>query len=198
MHTTNVKSGVVLTKQVHGAGHERGLRPGTENTIGIATLGARCAAIADREYLSSSIERMRYLRDTLYTALADLVGSDSLSVNGPPMTMTASSDNSNSSDNSDNISHGKKRPCLSNTLSVSILGTASHAVLARAASGVSLSAGSACHSGSEALSKVLLSMGTPREKARGTLRLSVGMFTSVDGVRFAAECIAQAVRESKE
>ena len=61
-----------------GAGHERGLRPGTENVASIVGLGAACAA-ADRD-LEAVAERVRGLRDELFERLEARVPG--LAVNG--------------------------------------------------------------------------------------------------------------------
>jgi cysteine desulfurase len=63
-----VKRGVTLAPLVVGAGHERGLRPGTENVASIAGLGAACAIA--REDLGRAWARQRALRDRLEAKLA--------------------------------------------------------------------------------------------------------------------------------
>lgn len=64
-----VRRGVPLRPLVLGAGHERGLRPGTENVAGIAGLG-EAAAIA-REDLAAEEARQRGLRDHIEQRLAE-------------------------------------------------------------------------------------------------------------------------------
>jgi cysteine desulfurase len=63
-----VRRGVRLSPLVVGAGHERGLRPGTENVAGIAGLGAACALA--RGDLMMEAARQRALRDWLEARLA--------------------------------------------------------------------------------------------------------------------------------
>lgn len=60
-----VRDGVELEPQIRGAGHERGLRAGTENLPGIVGLGAACALIEDETV------RLAALRDRLQTALTE-------------------------------------------------------------------------------------------------------------------------------
>jgi cysteine desulfurase len=60
---------VVLSPVVVGAGHERGIRPGTENVAGIAGLGAACA-LARRD-LADETARQRALRDRLEALLGE-------------------------------------------------------------------------------------------------------------------------------
>jgi cysteine desulfurase len=62
-----VRRGLALAPVVVGAGHERGLRPGTENVSGIAGLGAACA-LARRD-LAAEAARQRALRDRLEALL---------------------------------------------------------------------------------------------------------------------------------
>ena len=63
-----VRRGVPLGPLMVGAGHERGLRPGTENVAGIAGLGEACAVA--REDLAVERARQRALRDRLEAGLA--------------------------------------------------------------------------------------------------------------------------------
>jgi cysteine desulfurase len=63
-----VRRGVALAPVLVGAGHERGLRPGTENVAAIAALGEACAMA--RESLAEEAERQRALRDRLEAKLA--------------------------------------------------------------------------------------------------------------------------------
>ena len=63
-----MRRGIALAPLVVGAGHERGLRPGTENVAGIAGLGEACALA--RESLAVEAARQRTLRDRLEARLA--------------------------------------------------------------------------------------------------------------------------------
>jgi cysteine desulfurase len=63
-----VRRGLALKPLVLGAGHERGIRPGTENVAGIAGLGEACAMA--REDLPIESARQRGLRDRLEQRLA--------------------------------------------------------------------------------------------------------------------------------
>lgn len=83
---------------------------------------------------------------------------------------------------------------LPNTLSISIKGVQSGALLASIKAQVAASAGSACHTGG-GLSKVLQAMDIPAGYAAGTLRLSVGRHTTENDVLRAAEVITNAVRK---
>lgn len=156
-----VRQGVALEPVLHGAGHEAGLRPGTENVASIVGLGA--AAQLAAKNLDAMQQRLEQLRDRLQAALASGVGAGL-------------------------IVHGQKAPRLPNTLSVSFPGAAGHEVLARAPE-LCASTGSACHSESEAVSPTLAAMGVDRDAARGTIRLSLGWYTSEDDVDRAASLL---------
>lgn len=67
-----------LVPRLYGGGQEGGMRSGTENTIGIAAIGA--AAMAGSSALSAHIERCEALRSAFLSALPD-----SVKVNEPPI-----------------------------------------------------------------------------------------------------------------
>src|SRR5262249_27857782 len=75
-----IRCGLALEPLILGAGHERGLRPGTENVAAIVGLGAACA-IAQRD-LDVEIARVRALRDRLWMQLAQAIPD--LALNGHP------------------------------------------------------------------------------------------------------------------
>ena len=152
-----VRRGVKIDPLVLGAGHERGVRPGTENVASIVGFGAACViALRDLERESA---RVQELRNLLWTLLSGEIPG--LAVNG----------------------HATNR--LSNTLSVRFPDVSGIALLARA-TGVAASTGSACHDGNERPSDVLLAMGIGADEARGAVRLSLGRATTHEDVERAA------------
>ncbi|MDA8127411.1 MAG: cysteine desulfurase family protein [Betaproteobacteria bacterium] len=160
-----VRSVVVLESLQYGAGHERGLRPGTENVPHIAALGE--AARLARTALDQDAARMTSLRDRLHARLAAAIPD--LRLNGHPAER------------------------LPNTLNVSFPRVAGWQLLA-AAPGVAASTGSACHAGEHAVSGVLAAMGLSREAAAGAVRLSLGRFTSEAEIDGAAEALIRTWR----
>jgi cysteine desulfurase len=154
------RRGTVLLPFVLGAGHERGLRPGTENVASIVGLGA-AAEIASRELLSAA-ERTRRLRDELWQRLSGAVPG--LQLNG----------------------HATLR--LPNTLNVRFPGVSGNAVLDGAPQ-VAASTGSACHAGGERPSAVILAMGVAPQAAGGSVRLSLGYGTTLEQIAVAAEAL---------
>lgn len=160
-----VRRGVKLEPLIHGAGHERGRRAGTENVPYIVGLG-KAAEIAANS-LPAATERLRSLRDRLHEALKRGLG-DRIVLNG----------------------HPDKR--LPNTLNVNFLGHVG-AELLQKIPGIAASTGSACHEGKISLSPVLAAMGVPPEIGQGAVRLTVGRFTTEEEVdRAAAMLIAAA------
>jgi cysteine desulfurase len=153
-----------LAPIVFGAGHEHGLRPGTENLALIVALG-EAARLAD----ASGAQRTAYLlamRDRLHAQL--LAAIPGLLLNG----------------------HETHR--LPNTLNVSLPGCEARTVLASLADAVAASAGSACHSDADAVSGVLGAMGIGAQRAAGAIRFSVGVETSAHDVDRAAAQVAEA------
>ena len=160
-----VRKGTPISPLLRGAGHERGLRPGTENVASIVGLGMACE-IAGRD-LDAEAARLTSLRETLWALL--LEGIPGLSMNGHPTQR------------------------LPNTLNASFPGVRASAVLARA-TGVAASTGSACHAGGEAPSAVLTAMGLESGVALGAVRLTLGRFTTTEEVEQAAARLVQAFR----
>ncbi|MFZ4579483.1 MAG: cysteine desulfurase family protein [Myxococcota bacterium] len=163
-----VRRGTPLQPLVLGAGHERGLRPGTENVASIVGLGAACEAVGRDLDLAS--ERMRVLRDELWSQLA--AGVPGLKLNGHPALR------------------------LPNTLNVRFPTVSGEAILAGAAE-VAASTGSACHEGHEQASAVILAMGVDPVDALGSVRLTLGRSTTREEVARAAHALVEAVLAAK-
>ena len=144
-----VRSGVPLGRWLHGAGQERGLRPGTENVLEIVGLGEAAALARSRGSLETlHLQRMRdFLQTSLQEELPDVVV------------------------------HGHPEERLPNTLSIAFSGCRTDELLA-GLQGVAASAGAACHADTVKISHVLEAMGVPAAFARGTLRFSVGRYTT--------------------
>lgn len=159
-----IRTGVKLEKLIHGANHEMNLRAGTENVIEIVGLGEACKLI--HENLESYREHMRKMRDRLESALFEKFPD--LHVNG----------------------HREDR--LPNTANVSFRGLEANTILSELET-VAASAGAACHSDHVAVSSVLEAMHVPLEYAMGTIRFSVGRFTTSQEIDRAAEEILQVV-----
>ena len=159
-----IRPGVRLEKLMHGASHEQGRRAGTENVIEMAGLGRACELI--EQNLNQYARHMAEMRDRLERGL--LGSGVDARVNG----------------------HPEKR--LPNTTSISFRGLEADRVLANLPT-VAASAGAACHSDQVEVSHVLAAMNVPAEFAMGTLRLTVGRFTTAEEIDRAVAEITAAV-----
>ena len=164
-----VRRGTRLTSVLAGAGHERGLRPGTENVAGIVGLGKACE-IADRQ-LGADAVVMRSLTEYLLAQLRARVKGLVL--------------------------HGDGSERLPNTLFLTFPGV-NGARLLETVPQVAASTGSACHSGSDAPSASLLALGVPPEQAIGPVRLSVGRNTTMRDIEEAAVALSYAWKRLRD
>ncbi len=160
-----VRRGTAIRPILFGADQEHGLRPGTENVAQI--VGAGETARLARSRLPHATRHLAALRDDLHRRLAE--GVPGLLLNGHP------------------------DQCLPNTLHVSFPLISGRDLLA-ATRDVAASVGSACHSDADAVSGVLAAMGCSASRARGAVRLSVGLPTTGKDVDAAASCLVQAWR----
>jgi cysteine desulfurase len=145
-----IRRGTRIQPFVHGAGHERGRRAGTENVLLAVGLGAAC----DVATSWVGMPAVGALRDRFEHALKERLG-DRLTVNGA----------------------GAER--LPNTANVNFVGQVGAEVLARVP-GLAASTGSACHADSVQLSPVLAAMRVPPREGMGAVRFSLGRTTTWD------------------
>lgn len=164
-----VRGGVTLENLNHGAGHELGRRAGTESVMLAAGLGE--AARLAAEQLGEELPRLTKLRDRLESALCAAV--------------------------TDAVVHARRAERLPNTLSIGFPGARADRLLARL-EGVACSAGAACHAGGTEVSAVLAAMDAPREAALGTLRFSVGRFSTREDIDRAVPLILSAVAGARQ
>jgi cysteine desulfurase len=144
-----IKNGRNLSPMMHGAGHERGLRPGTENAAFIVGLGA--ASVIASAIMSTEGPRQIKLGRRLFDGLKQ--AGLKVHLNGHPE---------------------KKLP---NTWNISFEGFDSLAVM-EALTGIAVSPGAACHGNTVNASHVLVAMGTDPVLARGAIRFSLGRETT--------------------
>jgi cysteine desulfurase len=163
-----IRTGVELAPLIHGAGHEGGRRPGTENVLEIVGLGKACQ-IAERD-LARNMAHFQATRDRLHDGLLRELGDEAVRLNG----------------------HPEQR--LPNTLSLSFRGVEANTLLSEVGEQVAASAGAACHADQVDVSAVLEAMQVPVEWAMGTVRFSVGRGTTAEQVDRAVEVMADAVR----
>lgn len=161
-----VRRGTRLSKIMHGAGHERGMRAGTENVLEIVGLGKACE-LARRD-LDGNGRHMREMKDRLHTGLCEMV--QAVKHNGHPSR------------------------CLPNTLSLSFQGVEAGELVAALAERVAISAGAACHGAECRISHVLEAMGVPVEWGRGTIRFSTGKTTTPAEIDKAVQIISSVLQ----
>ena len=149
-----IRKGTKLASFIHGGEQERRWRAGTENVPGIVGLG-RAAELA-RQKMSEEAERLAYLRDKLIKGILERI--DHTHLNG----------------------HPSRR--LPNNVNVSVDFVEGESMLLNLdLEGICASTGSACSSSSLEPSHVLLAMGLSHEHAHGSLRLTLGKWTT-DGM----------------
>ena len=154
---------VRIEAQIHGGGHERGMRSGTLATHQIVGFGEACRLAGDS--LADEAARLRALRDQLHEGIAALGG---VSLNG----------------------HAEAR--LPGHLNLAFAGVDGEMLLT-ALAGVAVSSGSACTSASLDPSHVLSGMGLDDALAHASIRFSVGRFTSEQDVQRAIDVVTDAV-----
>ena len=154
---------VKLEAQIHGGGHERGMRSGTLATHQIVGMG-EAFRLAGEE-MEQDCARIKALRERLWSSLTELSG---VHLNG----------------DSDNRVAG--------VLNVGFSGVDGE-VLLMSLSDIAVSSGSACTSASLEPSYVLRTIGLADDLAHSSLRLSIGRFTTEEEVDFAAATIKNAV-----
>jgi cysteine desulfurase len=167
-----VKKGTQLQPMIYGGSHERSRRAGTENVPGIVALG-KAAELARAGLSDGSVERMGEMRDRLQRVL--LKGLDGVGVNGD----------------------GARR--VANTTNVHFEGIEGEAlVIALDLKGLAVSTGAACSSGAIEPSHVLTAMRLSQDRARSSLRFSLGKQNSSADVEFALSLIPETVARLRE
>ena len=167
-----VRKGTLLKPLFYGGTHERSRRPGTENVAGIVALG-KAADLAREGFGKGEVARLRSLRDRLESKL--LASLDEIGVN----------------------SAGAPRvPTTSNIHFDHIEGEA--LVIALDLKGLAVSTGAACSSGAVEPSHVLTAIGLPPERARASLRFSLGKQNTAEDVDFALSVIPETLAHLRQ
>jgi cysteine desulfurase len=155
---------VRLAAQMHGGGHERGLRSGTLPVHQIVGFGEACALAAT--HLEADATRLSTLRDRLWAQLREVPGARL---------------------------NGAAAPRLPGNLNVSFDGVEAEALLIALRPVVALSSGAACASATLEPSHVLRALGLDEERAHGSLRFGLGRGTTDDDVERVATAVVRAV-----
>lgn len=166
-----VRKGTRLAKLLYGGHHERDRRAGTENVPGIVGLG-RAAELA-RTQLSERMTRMGELRDYLEREVMLLVPH--IRINGDLE---------------------RRVPNISNMSFDGVDGES--LLIAMDLKGIAVSTGSACASGSLEPSHVLQALGLTREQVRGSLRFSLGAYTTREELEYAVSVLTESIARIRE
>ena len=159
---------VRLQPQIHGGGHERGIRSGTLPTHQIVGMGEAARLIVDRRAEDTS--QIKALSQDLLHRLTQI---EQVSVNG------------------------NREYCVDAIVNVSVPFVESESLMMMLTN-IAISNGSACTSASLEPSHVLTALGLDEESAHSSLRFSIGRFTTRDDIRQSCEQIAEAVNELRQ
>jgi cysteine desulfurase len=163
-----IRKGTRITPFLHGGGQERGKRAGTENVPGIVGLG-KAAEIARREVDAEAV-RLTGLRDKFIAELQKRI--DQINLNGHPV----------------------KR--LPNNVNISVSFVEGEAMLLNLdMQGICASTGSACSSGNLKPSHVLLATGCSHTQAHGSLRFTLGKWTTEEELKKVLDVLPPIVKK---
>jgi cysteine desulfurase len=165
---------VAFAPMLTGGGQEGGRRAGTENVPGIVAIGMACACGQRHlDRVAAGVDPVGLLRDEFERQLKARI--EGVAVNGAGAERTP------------------------NTSSLRIAGVEAAAMMVLLDQrGVCVSAGSACHTGTHAISPVLAAMGLTAAEARETLRVSLSRMTTADEIRETVEAFVWAVGRVRE
>jgi cysteine desulfurase len=159
-----IREGTNIEPIMHGGGHERGMRPGTENVPGIVGL-ATAADLAEKN-LEGDMARLAGMRDRLAEFVLERV--------------------------EDSWVNGSRTKRLPNNLNLGFSYIEGEALLLRLdAEGIAVSTGSACSSKKTVASHVLTAIGLKPEEAHGSLRITLGRENTDEEVDYVAKAIVE-------
>ncbi len=167
-----VRKGTTLEPMLYGGSHERSRRAGTENVAGIVGLG-KAAELAVRGLENGEASRIASLRDRLETTILENVEAAGVNSAGAP-----------------------RVPNTSNIYFDYIEGEAM--VISLDLKGLAVSTGAACSSGAIEPSHVLTAMGLRPDRARASIRFSLGKQNVDRDVELATELIPASVARLRE
>ncbi len=167
-----VRRSTRITPLFYGGRHERSRRPGTENVPGIVGLG-KAAELAMRGFDRGEDQKMSALRDRLEQGILAQVDDSGVNGEGAP-----------------------RVPNTSNVYFDSIEGEPM--VISLDLKGLAVSTGAACSSGALEPSHVLLAMGLRPDRARASVRFSLGKQSTASDVDFALALVPETVARLRE
>jgi cysteine desulfurase len=162
------KPRIRLEAQMHGGGHERGMRSGTLATHQIVGMGE--AFRIAREEMAVENERIRMLRDRLYKGLSEL---------------------------EETVVNGDMEHRIPGNLNISFAYVEGESMM-MAIKDVAVSSGSACTSASLEPSYVLKALGRNDELAHSSIRFTIGRFTTEEEIDYTIDLVKKQVTKLRE
>ena len=167
-----VKKGTVLKPILYGGRHERSRRAGTENVPGIVALG-KAAELATRGLQDGTEAKMAAMRDRIENTILPYIEGTGVNGDGAPR--------------------------VANTSNIVFDGIEGESlVIALDLKGLAVSTGAACSSGAIEPSHVLTAMGLRPDRARASLRFSLGKQNTAEDIEFALALIPEVVARLRE
>jgi cysteine desulfurase len=166
-----VRKGTQLEPMLYGGRHERSRRAGTENVPGIVGLG-KAAELAIAGFELGDDQKMAASRDRLER---EMLAIEATGLNG------------------------RGAPRVPNSTNIHFDGIEGEAlVIALDLKGLAVSTGAACSSGAIEPSHVLIAMGLRPERAKASIRFSLGKQNTAEDVDFALSLVAETVSRLRE
>ena len=166
-----LRQGVRIEPLMHGGGHEKGIRPGTENVPGIVGLGKACSIA--KENLQMDAQKLTSLRDMLIDNVL--------------------------AENEDSYLNGHRTKRLPNNANFRFTGIEGESLILRLdAKGIATSTGSACSSIKLEPSHVLMAIGLKEVEAHGSLRISLGHENTEEDIEYTITAIKEVVEKLRK
>ncbi|MCL4139723.1 UNVERIFIED_CONTAM: hypothetical protein GTU68_052031, partial [Idotea baltica] len=165
-----VRPRVVLAPQIEGGGHERDLRSGTLNTLGISGFGV-AAELADT-LQATDAEQLNRLSARLMKQLEDELGEI--------------------------ILNGSSTKRLPGSINISIPSISNERLLAKIQTKLAFSLASACQSAKKEPSHVLSALGIEKSRISSSIRLSIGRYSTENEIDRAANILTKAVKQLRQ
>jgi len=164
-----IKEGIKITPLLHGGGHEKELRSGTENIPGIVGFAKSSQIITKKD-----IEKMTKLRDYFVSEIEKRIPNTKL--NGP-----------------------RRNNRLCNNINISFLGVEGESIVAYLnMHGISTSTGSACSSHSLTPSHVLKAIKNNKEEIAGAVRFSISKYTTKEELDFTLKILEETIKRLRK
>lgn len=166
-----IKKGVRIEPLLHGGGHERGLRPGTENVAGIVGLGKACSIAKVSQ--ETDAQKLTNLRNKLIDGVLNSI--------------------------EDSYLNGDRTKRLPNNANFRFTGIEGESLILHLdAKGIAASTGSACSSTKLEPSHVLTAIGLKEVEAHGSLRISLGHENTEEDIEYAIKAIKEVVEQLRQ